>query len=166
MNYKQLWIYTYNYLRVEKGVDNVLFTYSTDAFDGRDEYLARYPGDDYVDILGWDDYKSIRTTDTRDVFHKRISTINDLAREKDKVASLSETGYETISVDNWWTSILLDGIKTAPETDKIAYVLVWRNARKDHHYAPYPGHSSEEDFISFYKDSITVFLSDLPKLYH
>ncbi len=163
--YKKLWIYTYNYLRKEKGLKNLLFTYSTDAFDSRDEYLSRYPGDKYVDILGWDDYKSIRTTDTREVFHKRIKVVNDLASEKDKVACLAETGYETISVSDWWTNILLDGLKSAPETDRIAYLLVWRNARPDHHYAPYPGHASVTDFIKFKEDTALVFLSDLPDMY-
>ncbi len=164
--YKKLWIYTYNYLRNRKHLKNVLFTYSTDAFEGRDEYLSRYPGDEYVDILGWDDYKSIRTTDTRNVFHKRIKVVNDLAREKGKIACLAETGYETLSASGWWTDILLEGIKTAPESDHIAYLLVWRNARTNHHYAPYPGHASVNDFLKFKEDSSVVFLGDLPDMYH
>jgi len=164
--YKKLWIYTHNYLLKNKGVNNVLFSYSTDAFTGREDYLSRYPGDEYVDFLGWDDYKSIRTKDTRQVFLDRIAVINELAKEKNKVGCLSETGYETLSKSDWFTQELLGGLKAAPATDHIAYLLVWRNAWKSHHYAPYPGHPSANDFITFKQDSMIMFLSDLPNMYN
>ena len=163
--YKQLWKFTYYYLREVKVVNNILFCYSTDAFTGRDEYLARYPGDDYVDIFGFDDYKSVRNADTRQVFIDRLEVVNQLAKERDKVAILAETGSETIPDPNWYTSVLLDGYKAAPNTGYIAYMLVWRNAWPHHHYAPYPGHPAAEDFRKFKNDSITLFLSDLPNMY-
>lgn len=163
--YKQLWQFTYHYLTVEKALNNILFCYSTDAFTGRDEYLQRYPGDDYVDILGFDDYKSVKTTETRQVLIDRLTVVNELATEKDKVAVLAETGFETLSKENWWTSIILDGFKATPKTDRIAYMLIWRNAWKTHHYAPYPNHPSTPDFIEFKQDSSILFLSDLPEMY-
>lgn len=163
--YKELWIYTHKYLTEEKEVDNLLFCYSTDVFDSAEDYLSRYPGDEYVDILGFDDYHSIISIETQEVFINRLVTINSIAKEKDKVALLSETGYETIPDESWWTNVLLDGFKKAQNTERVAYLLVWRNARLSHHYAPYPGHPSSEDFIKFKNDYLTIFLGDLPNMY-
>lgn len=53
---------TIDYLRRELGADNVLFCYGTDRTwkdigqEGVSGFLCRYPGDAYVDILGFDDY--------------------------------------------------------------------------------------------------------------
>lgn len=163
--YVQLFRYTVDYLKNEKGVNNILLCYSPDAFSTREEYLGRYPGDAYVDIFGFDDYKSIRTAETRDVLINRLSIVNALANEREKLAALAETGYETLSMPDWWTAVLLDGLKAAPNTDRVAYLMVWRNARTDHHYAPYPGHASVPSFLKFKADASTLFLSDLPAMY-
>lgn len=162
--YKALFRYTVNYLRNEKKANNILFCYSTDAFDSKEEYLKRYPGDKYVDILGFDDYKSIRTDESRSILVKRLQTVHNLANEKGKVAVFSETGYESVSMDDWWTNILLKGIKAA--NVNIAWVLVWRNANTTHHYAPYPGHASVKSFLEFKKDTSTFFLNDIPNMYN
>lgn len=39
----------------------MLYAFSPDIkFDSREDYLLRYPGDDYVDILGFDDYEDFK----------------------------------------------------------------------------------------------------------
>jgi len=48
--------------------------------------------------------------------------------------------------------------------------LVWRNSnetvdRKDHFYAPYPGHPAAADFILFKNDPLILFADGLPNLY-
>jgi mannan endo-1,4-beta-mannosidase len=48
---------------------------------------------------------------------------------------------------------------------KIAYVMVWRNADKKHHYAPYKGQKSEKDFIDFKNSPKILFEDRLPNLY-
>ena len=45
-----------DYLRDEKGLHNLLFAYSTDVFTEEENYLEHYPGHEYVDVLGYDDY--------------------------------------------------------------------------------------------------------------
>jgi hypothetical protein len=67
------------------------------------------------------------------------------ARERGKLAALTETGLEAIPVRNWWTGRLLNETIADQDAMGISYVLVWRNAnpafdRKDHFYVPYPGH--------------------------
>jgi mannan endo-1,4-beta-mannosidase len=92
-----------------------------------------------------------------------------LAKERGKVAAFTETGVEGIPDSTWWTDRLLPTLKTDSTTRKLAYVLVWRNANErrkpGHHFAPYPGHASADDFVRFYMDPFTSFEEDLPDLY-
>lgn len=55
--YKQLFRYTILYLKKEKGIHNFLYAYSPNGpFADEAEYLSRYPGDDFIDIIGYDMY--------------------------------------------------------------------------------------------------------------
>jgi hypothetical protein len=59
--------------------------YSTDVFDSKEAYLERYPGDAYVDVLGFDDYQSVRTPATRAVFARRLRDVVELAEARGKI---------------------------------------------------------------------------------
>lgn len=163
--YKSLWRFTVEYLRDVKNIHHLLYCYSPDQFDSEEQYLEFYPGDDFVDILAFDDYHSVNNLQHREKFVFRLKTVVRLADAKGKVAAFSETGSERIPVPDWFTNNLLAGIRADPVGSRIAYVMVWRNARPEHHYAPYPGHSSVPDFIQFRKDPYTIFENDLPKMY-
>lgn len=163
--YKALWRFTVQYLRDEKGVHNLLYAYSTDVFDTDADYLERYPGDEYIDILGFDDYHSIQTTAAADLFARRCRDVVRMARERGKIAAVTETGVETIPETNWWTSVLLQRLKADREASQIAYLMVWRNGRPDHHYGPFPGHSSAADFVNFRNDPLMLFAGDRRRRY-
>ncbi len=164
--YKQLWHFTVEYLRDEKNIHNLLYAYSTDFIDSEDEYLERYPGNEYIDVLGFDDYRTVRDQRPADQTNKEIHTVVGLAEKFNKIPAWTETGLESIPDPEWWTGTLLDRIKADTVTCKIAWVLVWRNARLDHHYAPFPDHPSAADFKKFREDSCILFEDDLPDLYH
>ena len=163
--YKSLWKFTVKYLRDEKGLDHILYAYSPDIFKDEAHYLERYPGDEWVDILGLDDYHDVGLSGHIEHLTERLRTVVKLAEEKDKVAALTETGFESIPQATWWTDKLLNGIKKDTMARKIAWVLVWRNDRPDHHYAPYPQHGSAANFIKFSEDPIMLFEDKLPELY-
>ncbi len=168
--YKDLWQFTVRYLRDEKGVHNLLYAYSPDRFDTRDKYLERYPGDEYVDIFGYDDYGNVRSADTRGVLVERLHLLVEMAEERGKIPALTETGFEAIPEPRWWTDVLLAAINADSVTQRIGYVLVWRNAnhttdRQHHYYAPYPGHPSAANFIEFRNHPVILFEADLPVLY-
>ncbi|HUF11456.1 MAG TPA: glycosyl hydrolase [Rhodothermales bacterium] len=162
-----LWRFTVEYLRDVKGVDNLLYSYSTDVFDSKEDYLERYPGDEYIDVLGFDDYHSIKTLETSDVFSRRLRMIVEMARERDKVAALTETGVEAVPDSTWWTNVFLRGIEADSVGKGISFALVWRNAvdREGHFYAPYPGHPSVPDFVKFRNHPAILFEDELPDLY-
>ncbi len=170
--YKKLWRFTVEYLRDEKGVHNLLWAYSPagNAADSEETYFNRYPGDDYVDIIGFDDYGSVRQPYQLERFTNRIRTIVNFAEARNKIPAITETGYETIPDPQWWTGTLLHALDHDSTTRRIAYVLVWRNSnnatdRQNHYYTPYPGHPSADDFIEFRNHPLIVFENDLSDIY-
>ena len=157
-----LWQFTVNYLKEEKDVHHLLYAYSTDRFQSEDDYLEFYPGDEYVDILAYDDYHSIKTKEDRPELVRQLKTIVILAEKRGKIAALSESGFETIPVEDWWTSVLLEGLISDTTARKIAYCMIWRNAWPNHHYAPFKGHPSAPDFKKFKEDPFIFFVDELP----
>ena len=88
--YKALWRFTVNYLRNEKNIHHLLFSYSTDRFATADEYLERYPGDDLIDLLGFDLYD--RGADYPAVLGNCAKIVTQIAAEKSKIAAVTEAG--------------------------------------------------------------------------
>jgi mannan endo-1,4-beta-mannosidase len=161
-----LWQFTVDFMRKERGLHHVLFSYSPDRFDERREYLERYPGDAYVDILGFDDYYDFYGEGrSPEMFADQLRIVTQLASERGKVAALTETGLETIPDSTWYTDVLLKHIRTDSLTNRIAFAMVWRNAYQGHHYVPYPGHPAEANFREFAADPNVLMESELPRMY-
>jgi mannan endo-1,4-beta-mannosidase len=60
-NIKRFFRFTVDYLQKTKKINNLLIVFSPDHnFESAEQYLARYPGDDYVDILGLDNYSDFK----------------------------------------------------------------------------------------------------------
>ena len=85
----------------------------------------------------------------------------EIAAEHHKLACLAETGYQGIPQADWWTNVLLTELKKYPKT---SFVLVWRNWKTSHFYAPYPGQVSADDFKQFSLDEHTMFQTRLTPL--
>ncbi|WP_286967558.1 glycoside hydrolase family 26 protein [Flavobacterium sp. UBA4854] len=163
-----VWQFTISYLRDTLGVHNFIYAFSPDnQFNSEAEYLERYPSDEFVDILGMDDYADFGRDGKYDLEAglKKLKIFSDLAVKRKKVAAFTETGLESIPNENWWTKVLLKTLKS--ENLQLAYVLVWRNdtTSPTHYYAPFPGQISETDFIKFYNDPFTLFEKDLKDIY-
>ena len=158
--YKALWRMTDDYLDKNGASEQIVYGYSTGT-EPQDtaSYLARYPGHDLIDVIGFDGYQR----ENKEFYLKSMDTclavIDSIGKANDKIIAITETGYEGIPDANWWTETLLPMMKDYP----VAYVLVWRNAREKvtHHYAPYPGHTSAEDFKRFYENPRSLFASDV-----
>ncbi|WP_076606502.1 glycoside hydrolase family 26 protein [Rufibacter radiotolerans] len=162
--YKQMWRFTVDYLKKKKA-HNLLFAYSPDRFSSKADYLERYPGDNYVDILGFDIYHRLPadtslTAQATQTFIKEtrqmVETLRQIGQEKNKVWTLSETGLETVPLAHWWTQVLYPIVKDAG----LSYALVWRNGRPDHYYAPFKGQKSAADFKDFYNHPNVFFIKD------
>lgn len=151
--YKQLWQMTVHYLRDKRNVHNLLYAYSSSNTESIEHYLERYPGDGYVDILGFDHYLKGIKEENKEIykidFERNIQIVTEMAAKSGKLPIIGETGMEGIPDTTYFTQIVY------PIIDKyqVAWILFWRNAwEKDkpyHHYLPYSGHQSESDFRKF-----------------
>jgi len=168
--YIALFRYTIDYLMGIKGVDNFVVAYSPNGpIEGDEDYLQRYPGDGYVDILGLDYYHD--KPHDGDGFYRKLTDSLDiiyvLANEKKKIAALTETGYRSLDTGNgyfeglapegntvpdWFTSTLEAVLATDGGTH-IAYMLVWANFSDTQFWVPFATkefrHEMCDDFIKF-----------------
>ncbi len=175
-NFIDLFQFTVSYLMNEKQVHNFLYVYSPNlpligGFTNA-SYFNRYPGDDYVDIFGFDGYDHSYYWDSlwKGNLQQALRKVVELANARGKIPALTEVGVGNgLSMNknsHWFTEILLDALKQDRLTRQIAYVLTWRNANFAHYWIPYPGGINEADFLKMYADPFMVFEKDLPDLYH
>ncbi len=164
---QQLYRFAEHYLRDEKNVHNLLYAFNTDRFASKEAYLEKYPGDEWVDIIGFDIYQGNSIKKNEDFareLDKSMSVLEAIAKEKNKIPALTEFGYNGLPDSNWWTSVMLKTL--APH--HFAYALAWRNAgymsaKQYEIYVPYKGQASAADFVEFYKADKTLFQKDIAK---
>lgn len=171
--YAQLWRFTVEFLRDERKINHLLYAYSP-SNSGFETAWDSYPGDEWVDIIGIDDYFTFKSGEEREQdiieFVSRLREVVVEAEKRGKIPAFTETGLEALPDSVWYTDFLLRGILSDDISKRIAYVLVWRNSnnatdRQNHFYAPFPGHPAEADFVKFYEHPFTLFESDLPNMY-
>ncbi len=162
-----LWRFTVSYLRDSLGVHNFIYAFSPDnKFINEEQFLERYPGNEWVDMVGMDNYGDMgRNRYALDTAALKLKVVSDYASRNGKLAAFTETGLESIPNTTWWTETLLRVLKMYDI--ELAYVLVWRNdiTSPTHYYAPYPGQVSVPDFMKFYDDPYTLFESNLIGIY-
>lgn len=176
-SYRAIWRYMVNYLQA-KGVHNLLYVYSPNGpIDNESDYLSRYPGDAYVDVLGfdyYDDYADVSkyTGDTYfDALDKSCKVVSNLANEKNKIPAIAETGIRITGAgkdslmvsgnptkDKDWYNKVVD---TAAKND-IPYFLLWANFDSENFFVPYKynetmGQEMINDFISAYNNDRSIF---------
>src|SRR5512133_582942 len=163
--YTRLWQFTVSFLRDSLNVHNVLYAYSTDMFENKEQYMERYPGDLWVDILGTENYWDFQWGSSISNGIAQLRMLVEMSDEHKKLAALTECGFNGIPVKNWWTQFLLKSIREDSVAMNISYMMVWRNANLKQYYTPFPGQRSALDFIAFEKDTFTLFEKELPVLY-
>lgn len=156
--YIALWKFTVEYLRDVKNVNNFLYAFSPNhGFSTKEEYLESYPGDNYVDILGFDCYKRKPGQNYRKWITNGLKVLCEIADEKGKLATFSETGYNNIPESDWWTAELLDVVRKY----ELSYVLVWRNGFPHEYYVSVEGDESAKNMKKFRDDAHTLFQQEL-----
>lgn len=164
--YKDLYKFTVTYLRDSLQVHNILYAWSPDKnFTSEATYLERYPGDEYVDLVGSDNYGDLEATVAPAVAANKYKLISDYAIAHKKLAAMTETGLANISKTDWYTQNLLKVLKL--NNTQLCYALVWSNARGYNgnpgtFWTPYPGAPAAtiNDFIAFKNDPFIVFSND------
>ncbi|AYF98177.1 glycosyl hydrolase [Protaetiibacter intestinalis] len=173
--YKEIFRYTVEYLRDVKGVHNLLYAFSPNGtFDGdAARYLETYPGDAWVDVLGYDSYENSNAPENSDTWIASAVTdlamVTDLAAAHGKISAFTEfgrNGDRTIGPSgnkslNYFTD-LLAGLTADAKAKRVAFMLTWANFGGGQIYVPPVGHEMAQDFADYYDDPYTVFASELP----
>ena len=140
-NFKTLFRYTIDYLRDEKEIRNLVYCFSPNGqITSCDEYMRRYPGDDYVDLMGMDVYND-RPSDDDGFFEATVRSlgyISECALDHGKTYALTEIGLRTLDaikggyyeglapsgnhVKDWYTR-LLDAMRSDEAGRRCAYLL-------------------------------------------
>lgn len=178
--YKALFRFTVEYLRDTKDVDNFLYVFSPGAGPAGDveRYLETYPGDEFVDILGIDNYDSPDNAGSDAWINGLVTDLAmlvNLAEERGKIPALTEFGYsasgmsETGTTLDWFTRVL-GAIKEHPKASKIAYMQTWANfGWPNNVFVPYKDvngdlggdHELLPDFQAFEADDFTAFRNQI-----
>ena len=156
--YQQLWRETVLLLTNEFKADHLLFAYSPDFFETKEEYLQYYPGDDVVDVLGMDLYQHWTSSSFSKNLSNGLGIIAQLGKEKDKLYALTESGHNKVRVADWWTNVIDEQLVHSGAS----WALFWRNARKNHHFVSYPGQESADDLKELSSKPHVLFLEDIP----
>lgn len=186
--YRALFQFTVRYLRDQRGVRNLLYAYSPNGFNPPTEaaFLERYPGDDYVDVIGFDTYGPV---DNNAQWFANVvdnaAFVARFAQARGKIPVISEIGIRASDIeagkfDNRWYRQLIAHLKADPVARQMAYLLTWRNAPartpqpgetvKPHYWIP-PNrelniqNGTLEDFRAFYQDELTAFNRDIAGVY-
>ena len=156
------WRFIVKYLRDTKDIHNVIYAISPqmDAVypDAKGRILFRWPGDEWVDLIGIDCYHGRNAK----AFESNVAALSEIAKEKNKPVGVTETGLENHHVDGYWTGNCLPYIKG----NWCCMVVAWRNEKPSHAFGPYPSDITAEDFEVFHADEYTVFQKDLPCMYN
>lgn len=169
--YKNLYRYTVEYLRDVKQVHNLLYVYSPNGpFEDKADYLSRYPGDEFVDVLAFDMYNDdpVSKDDTwMGTFKDTISLVQGIAEERGKLSAVSETGVRVngggLPVAGNKNMDWFNDVSDIVSQSDMPYYMVWANfGEKDGLFAPYmisknKGHEMINNFIKYYNDSKSVF---------
>lgn len=165
----QNWQFTVKYLRDQKGLHNVLYAFSPgDTFTSEASYTTCYPGDDYVDIIGFDNYENYGaegTTGSSKVSGK-LKILSDIAIKHKKIAALTEFGYAStnVSVTNLYTKFMYPALVGSKAN--IAYAMYWNNT-ENIYYTPTPAvnPSAATDFNNFVNMPEILVDKDVRDLY-
>ncbi len=184
--FKELFRYTVEYLRDTRGVHNFLYAFSPNAsFEGDEaRYLDTYPGDEWIDILGYDSYENNNAPENSDAYVasvvKDLAMISRTADAHGKIPALTEFGrngersiFESGNKSLDFFTDLLAGIKADPDAKRIAFMLTWVNynngyvsipnaAYTDDEGVAHPAHEMLGNFREFYADDYSGFARDIP----
>lgn len=106
-DYKRFFILTENTIKQYAPKAQILWAYCSDRYrNTEEEYMERYPGDDYVDIIGFDDYAIGRSKEDWTAAVNRAKMVCKIANERHLATGLFETNNNKQKIPNYYTNHL------------------------------------------------------------
>jgi mannan endo-1,4-beta-mannosidase len=91
--------------------------------NSEEEYMERYPGDAYVDIIGFDDYRIGKSKEDRTAAINRAKMVCKIANERHLATGLFETNNNKRKISNYYTNHL-NRMLTA-EGVRLGIIQIW-----------------------------------------
>lgn len=168
--YVRLWRMTRDYL-TSRGLTNLLYCFSPGAwFNDEKDYMQRFPGRDYVDVIGIECYrqKEFGVEEARRRFYvhmqKNLKIAKHVADEFDMPYAVTETGMNPDSDSQWWTKGLMPSLEGYSPIFVNCWSNQWIEVPKSGACCTYPGEASAKDFRKFYKKNKKMFIKKLKNL--
>ena len=157
--FKGLWNLLQDYLN-GRGFDNLLWSYSPNL-DGNwttERFMARYPGNDRVTLIGEDAYQWGTEEDFVKQLNADLTFLTQFAKDNGKLLAMTECGFKNIPDSTWFSRVL----KAQMDKYPICYFLLWRNYEKEW-FGPVPNTPCGEDYKAFKEAENVMFLNDIVK---
>ncbi|MBN2008247.1 beta-mannosidase [candidate division KSB1 bacterium] len=157
------WQFTVTYLRDELDVHNIIYAFAPDnGFRSEAEYLERYPGDDYVDLVGMDNYSDFESNNI-DAAAMKLNIISNYAKTHNKLAALTECGYRNNpKPHDLYTRYYLTALRTYQL--ELSFMMFWVN-NSSNYYVPTPSESTANNFRAFANDERILLEGDIENPY-
>lgn len=164
--YKILFRFTIEYMR-GKGLNNMLVCYAPGYFQNEATYIARYPGDDIIDILGFDGYYGNNNGHGTDwnTLKNHLSLLKSIGQSHNKPIIWAETGELNLTTSNYFSQ-LNQAIQEvgAPITS----LMFWANYQNTEYYVPFESlnnNALKQDFLNFIQMPKYQVQGEHPNLY-
>ena len=140
------------------GLTNLLWSYSPNLDGGwtEERFLARYPGNERVTLIGEDAYQWGTEEEFKAGLTADLKFLSDFAQKNGKLLAMTECGLKNMPDSTWWTRVL----KPIMDQYPISYFLLWRNY-KEEYFGPSPNLPCAADFKKLYEAKNTLFLKDI-----
>lgn len=140
-------------------------------------YLKRYPGDNYVDILGIDAYHLSADPNSNNGANwnynlQKLNVLKQVGLSKNKPIAWAETGQQNLTSNNYFTE-LTQFITT--NNIKLSYIMFWANYTEtvsngggEGFYVPYQSlnnNTLKNDFINFTNQPNYIFQNSQEAIY-
>lgn len=159
--FKDAWKYTVGYIRIKRNISNVLFLYATsrmyaenhtEAVWTEDNMVSRYPGNDYVDAIGFDCYDNF--TWYKESLNQSCEVMFSFALKNGRIPVIGETGHRPHHSDcgncgEWWAEFYDVYSDPYSMCHHAAYMMTWSNYGPEDYYIPLPKENSYERFSEF-----------------
>ena len=119
-------------------------------------FLERYPGNDRVDLIGFDAYQQGTEQDFVNQFNSNMTVLSGYARKHNKLVAVTECGLRNLKDPTWWTRVIHPQVEKYP----LCYFLVWRNARHEY-FGPAPGEKNAPYFREMVNKKNVLMLNDI-----